>query len=615
MRSSLALLCSLFLTGCALGPSAAPSPDHGQVLQGNVHGGRQPIAGAHVYLFAANTTGYGQPSVSLLNPSATGAATDPVGTYVTTDASGTFTITNDYSCTPNTQVYLYALGGDPGAGINSAAGLLAALGNCPDSGSFLPTIPFISVNEVSTIAAAYAFAGFAIDATHVSSSGTPLALTGIANAFANAANLASISSGQALKTTPAGNGTVPQRTINFLADILSSCVNSTGAASTTCSTLFSSAQSAGSSGTTPTDTATTAINIAHNPGANVSTLSALPPAAAPFQPTLINPPSDFTLAVSFTGPTSNYSLPKSIAIDGSGNVWSFIAPSSGPMAVIEMSPSGSVLSGASGYVVGTDAVFPSGSIAIDQSGNAWLTSTNHIYKISGSGTVSAFQPDEGSPFGKIAIDGSGNVWTNTAAVTSSLVELSPSGVDLHFTSTSKIGNVGLAISSSGNVWTSGDPYGLFGTSIATGASINVTQDSSLSFGNVAIDSAGNPWMTNDTIAQFTYNSSTGTYSPGNTLSDGVRPSAFAFDGAGTIWLAADYPSGGIAAYSNSGTGINSIGFYGFGNLVLPTGMAPDPSGNIWTIDGSKIIEFVGASTPVVTPIATGVTTNTLATRP
>jgi len=64
------------------------------------------------------------------------------------------------------------------------------------------------MDEVSTIAAAYSFAGFATDAVHVSSSGTALAQTGIANAFANAANVETLGTGAALATTPAGNGAV-----------------------------------------------------------------------------------------------------------------------------------------------------------------------------------------------------------------------------------------------------------------------------------------------------------------------------------------------------------------------------------------------------------------------
>ena len=161
----------LILAGCGgtyNAPPAKPSP--GVKLSGSVHGGQQPIIGRHVYLFAANTTGYGQPSLSLLNASVTGLS-DSIGAYVTTDSQGGFTITGDYSCTPNTQVYLYSLGGNPGAGVNSGAGLLAALGNCPSSGSFLATVPFISVNEVTTVAAAYAIAGFATTAVAVDGAG------------------------------------------------------------------------------------------------------------------------------------------------------------------------------------------------------------------------------------------------------------------------------------------------------------------------------------------------------------------------------------------------------------------------------------------------------------
>ncbi len=280
-------------------------PEAGPAIRGNVHGGQQPVVGAHIYLFATNSTGYGIASISLLNASATGNS-DSIGAYVTTGSDGSFTITGDYACTSVDQVYLYALGGNPGAGPNSAAGFLATLGSCPASGNFLGTIPYIWVNEVSTVAAAYAMAGFATDATHVSSSNTPLAQVGIQNALANAANLAVISTGATLATTPAGNGTVPQTTINTLANIIASCVNSTGPSSTACSTLLANAESGGSTGTAPTDTATAAINIAHNPRANTPVLYGLQPElGAPFQPALGSAPADFTISLTSEIPDSS----------------------------------------------------------------------------------------------------------------------------------------------------------------------------------------------------------------------------------------------------------------------------------------------------------------------
>jgi len=48
---------SLALTGCALTSTATPTSQPGIALTGAVHGGQQPITGAHVYLYAANTTG------------------------------------------------------------------------------------------------------------------------------------------------------------------------------------------------------------------------------------------------------------------------------------------------------------------------------------------------------------------------------------------------------------------------------------------------------------------------------------------------------------------------------------------------------------------------------
>ena len=152
------------------------APD-GKVLHGST-----PVSGAHVYLLAANTNGYGNASVSLLNSALTGAS-DTLGGFVTTAADGSFTINGMYQCTPKIQVYAYALGGNAGSGDNAALGLLAVLGNCPQAGSFKFNSP-LTMNEVTTVAAAYVMAGFTNDATHVSSSGTPLAQTGIANAFA-----------------------------------------------------------------------------------------------------------------------------------------------------------------------------------------------------------------------------------------------------------------------------------------------------------------------------------------------------------------------------------------------------------------------------------------------
>ena len=102
-----------------------------------MHGGQQPIVGAHVYLYAANTGGYGGASMSLLTKRRRQGWQQNY--YVTTQTGGTFNISPDYTCPgANTQVYLYAIGGDPTPSVpNAAAGLLAGLGSC-DTVGFRP---------------------------------------------------------------------------------------------------------------------------------------------------------------------------------------------------------------------------------------------------------------------------------------------------------------------------------------------------------------------------------------------------------------------------------------------------------------------------------------------
>jgi streptogramin lyase len=621
----------LFLTGCALQQTALPLSETGVRIVGSVHGGQQPIVGSHVYLFAAAVNGYGQPSVSLMNAVSTGNI-DSLGAYVVTNAQGGFSITGDYSCTPNTQVYLYALGGDPGAGVNPAAGLLAALGNCPSSGSFLATIPFIQINEVTTIAAAYAMAGFATDATHVSSSGTPLAQTGIANAFANASNLADITTGAVLNTTPAGNGAVPVYAINTLADILASCINSTGPASTPCSTLLANSLSGGTTGTTPTDTATAAINIAHNPAANVATLYALPQPDAPFQPTFASVPNDLTLGIYFAG--GGLDFPWGIAVDAAGNIWTANGANGN---VSKFSSLGAPLSPSTGFT--SPDIDQPRSIAIDSLGNAWVGNygvyghtTFSITKFSPSGDV--LSGNTGFTGGglyapqAIAIDGSDNVWVaNYTFSAGGVTKFSNSGVALSpaggFIAGSTTGSAAIAIDSSGNAWI-GDGSGAVVKLSNDGTPISPTSGY---FGavptpfGIAIDASGDIWTANYGGYSISELSNSGALiSPSNGFDIPTRagqyPYAIAVDGASNVWVA-EATGASVVEYAPTGALISSSIGYTSGSIRTPSGVAVDGSGNVWIANSYEqvITELIGAAAPVVTPIAAGVKNNALGARP
>ena len=574
------------LTGCMLSPTAAPSPDSGLAMQGKVIGGQQPIVGAHVYLFAANTTGYGGPgivasatnaSVSLLTSVPGNTALDTSGGatngdyYVTSGAGGAFSITGDYSCTPNTQVYLYALGGNPGltSGTNNvAAGLLAALGNCPSSGNFLATTPFIVMNEVSTIATAYALGGFATDATHVSSSGTALAKVGIANAVANTVNLESISTGAALATTPAGNGAVPQSEINTLANILATCINSTGPGSTGCTTLLNSA----------TDTATAAINIAHNPVANISALFSLQTAAPPFEPVLSAAPNDFTLAINFTG--GGLSDPYGIAIDSSGDVWvtNFTGAS-----LSEFSPNGAPR--ANSPFSGGGLNMPAG-IAIDGSGHIWAANSGHsgacsVSEFSSSGLdISGSSGDNlggSGGTGSLAIDSAGNVWvTHTGGNTGSICEFNSTGSPLSLYTGGGLNDPrGIAIDASGHVWISNAAGDVSEFNSSNGSPLSpvtgytgggLSTDSEL----IAVDESGNVWVPNNTLSMDGVSEldSSGTPNTNSPFTGGGQRFGFsvAIDGSGNVWIPA---AGPLIELSSSGVAIS--GSQGYSDPGAPPG--------------------------------------------
>ena len=125
-------------------------------------------------------------------------------------------------------------------------------------------------------------AGYATDATHVSSSRYSTRSDWNRERLRQRGQPRQhLSTGAALTTSlPAGNGIVPQTRINTLANILASCINSTGAITgpatpTTCYTLFNNSMSNGTTGTIPTDTAAAAINIAHYPALHISALYGL----------------------------------------------------------------------------------------------------------------------------------------------------------------------------------------------------------------------------------------------------------------------------------------------------------------------------------------------------
>jgi hypothetical protein len=165
-------------------------------IQGSVHGGQAPVTGAHIYLYATGTTAYGTNATSLIKSTAPNAFEDGNGNYyVLTDGNGNFALGGDYTCTEGTQMYMVAVGGNPGTAVgvdNSAIVRMAGLAQCPAAGN----LAYLVINEVTTVAFAYAMGGFGSTVFNISSN----AANSPASATTNANNIVNLQYGQA----PAG---------------------------------------------------------------------------------------------------------------------------------------------------------------------------------------------------------------------------------------------------------------------------------------------------------------------------------------------------------------------------------------------------------------------------
>ncbi len=598
-------------------PSLNPATHTGTTLSGRVRGGQQPVSGSTVQLWQVGTTGYG-----------TGAA--PLGSAATTGADGTFSITGNYSCANaaagnSTLVYITATGGNPGlaAGTNNGALLLmAGLGACGD----LTAATFTSINELTTVASVYALAQFMGPNGQIGSYGT--STTGLSNAFATLANLADVTSGTARTVTPQGNGLVPQAKLNTLANIISPCVNSAGASSASCATLFSTV--APTTTGAPSNVLASALQIALNPGYHVSPLLLLAPTFTPFQPT-VSAANDWTVALSFA---SGGGAPAALAVDGSGSLWIANYGTGGSTSsVSRLSPTG--VPASNSPFAGTSINGASG-VAVDSLGNAWIANHDNnsavALNVNASGTIQvATGPVQSVPApSAAAMDRAGDVWFVSQSG-NSLAELTAAnltGTPAIFSTLGLNQPSAIAFDASNNAWISNGSGTV--TKFSPTAS-PVTSESFLGGGlsnpsAVAIDGLANVWVTDASLGQVAKLSTAGipiSSSSGFTGAGLTGASADAIDGGGNLWVA-DAKGNALSALSSSGAALSPATGYTGGGLSSPRALGIDASGNVWVANGAPVTagslvqtltEFVGLAAPVNTPQAAAVQTATLAQRP
>ncbi len=639
----------LMLTGCSasFNSTMPPASVNGMTFNGAVHGGQQGIAGSHVYLYAAGTTGYNSAPTSLLNTADTGVSTDTNGHgYVTTTGpNGAWTITGDYTCpSASSPVYLLALGGNPGLGggaNNSALALLAAIGPC----SSLTPSSFFDINEISTVASAYALSPFATFSTQgIATSSTNI--PGLTHAFATAAGLVNYTTGLASTTTPSG-GIVPQTEINTLADILSACVNSNGTTGG-CPSLFTAATPTG--GSTPTTTLQAALNIARNPASNVTALFNIQPSQAPFQPVLpviynnfsgtyTAVPNDWSIAIVYA--SSVWTNPDGVAADSQGNIWLVSG-----LTVAKLDPLGNQLEIVTGGQLGANNY--NQTLAIDLNDRALIDDNSYWVSLVdslGNNTTLADPPPPFSGhlniagFGGVVVDASNNYWAGSAANNSSGLVVFNAGTGSNVTASYAGGGlvnpIGEAIDYSGNIWVtnSNSAFANPGTvSKFSSAGVSLAGTTGFSGGGlngcagIAIDPSGNAWVTNTGTGTLTQLSPTGTPSAASPYTGGGLhyPSDIAVDGDGNLWVS-NFNYSDVSGFTSTGTPLSPNGFYDGLSDGQSGHVTVDASGNVWLADwdgfvtgqssNGSITQMVGLAAPTVTPIALALKNHTIGTRP
>jgi streptogramin lyase len=608
-----------------------------------VQGGQQPVTGAKIYLFATGITGYTSAPVSLLTGAGVTVDTNGNG-YVTTDATGSFTITGDYTCpSASRQVYVEALGGNPGLPgtvNNPYIALVSMAGQC---GQLTPST-FIEIDEQTTTAAIYALAQFTVIA--------PAAGSGSDGFATSATNAAGLSTAVRLVPHLLGDIPLPQvfpsyetagspLLINNIADALAACVNTTGS-SGECQNLVTAATPP--AGSAPADTFQAVLNLMRNPTLGIAAINAMVTPTAPFQPTQSTTPASW-LQTEGTGWFGGYCQrrdmqvhvgvsPQDNALDATGRNWSglgcaFIGNDAGIVDyTINRTPGDSSLV----YLRGNNNLFPR-AIAGDTSGVMWWLDTQIIsFPSPQFPIVMKMDPNVAQPTAlavarpstagsQLAFDPAGNLWIT--AGTSLLTGIPASATSPPTVTIAGNGTaVAMAFDPTGNLWTANhegtvSKYVLSGTSLTSSAAFTGGGLSGPSA--IAIDHSGNVWVANQTGNSLSkFDPSGNALSPAGGFTGGGlnAPTGIAVDGDGFIWV---NNSGGysVSRFDSTGAPTSTGAFFS----AYPAGFTPasttanainiDTSGNVWL----GPYALIGAAAPVISPFAVAVRDNKLGVRP
>jgi streptogramin lyase len=340
-----------------------------------------------------------------------------------------------------------------------------------------------------------------------------------------------------------------------------------------------------------------------------------------FKPILAAAPNDWTLAVNFTG--GGLDSPNGIAIDSLGNIW-VTNPSN---TISKFSPAGVALSGV-GFS-GGGLSLPQ-SLAIDHTGHIWVANAgnNSLTELSASGapmTTPLQVIGGGLSFPqKLVIDTFDNIWIancgdacNGSGKAANLSKFTSAGAALSpvngFTGGGLNASKGLAIDALGNLWIANEGNSSISKFSSAGVAVSpvagYTGGGLLKPVSISVDPGATVWLSNppgNSISSFNLSgvalsSSTGTIGGG--LSG---PRGIASDSAANKWIATNH---GAAEFDAAGNVLSPSTGFTDSKSNFPQDIAVDNSGNVWiankgngSLANSTLSEFVGAASPVMTPV-------------
>lgn len=543
--------------------------------------------------------------------------------------------------------------------ISAGAGALAYLdARPPDSDTALLAVvapsdaTTVTLNERTTVAAAYGLAQFYDD---TAPSGDARWLKNAASMAANLADSATGDYGDVLTTSPNGSETSTLATFTSLTDILGVCLTDDNA----CEVLFDATASTDR----PTSAAAAFAAVARDPSAGAEALFEVASEASGDNPGLSDAPTAWTLALRFDGDGRSLAGPGNFAVDPEGNIWinnnyQYNADPSVPVCgsdqAFGFAPDGELIATLQGGGLSGSGF----GIEFDRTGRLWFS--NFGFAAPAPGCPEEDQPPHNS---MSLFDGDDALSPSTGFTQGDLSW--PQGIEFDVDGNLWIANCG---NDTVAVYPEGDPdqarnLGSFGLEqpfaiVDNGENVFVTgtvnstvavleRDGSpapfspLTQGfdrpmGIAADKAGNVWVANsggitlpcpDRVVEGMGTPSVTMISPDGTVSTpytggGVTlPWGIATDGDGNVWVA-DFTGQRVAAFCGSDAAHCPRGLitgeaispddtgYGFDGLTRSTGIAVDPSGNVWVTNnwitvseqtnpgGHQIVAFIGAAAPV-----------------